>query len=207
MENHGSLYLYLYPPCEPRLPRLASVGSPRTVYLSIGAGSVLHAIRWTISADRDPEQWLQNCRYSKERRDTVTMMTYGFDPYLSSLGQSDITRASAVYAVLGVCWPESWQPAAITSKIRFTFQEYFRRMTRLILNVRSLAVCSTPWCIRVHSSDSDCRPSEERTVHVRITVNDIDVPPTLVSFAVDVASYRTGCHHTGVQESRQQDSY
>ena len=40
--------------------------------------------------------------------------------------------------------------------------------------------------LMMHSLDSDFRLSEEKTV-CPVHLNDIDVPPTLVSFAVDVA--------------------
>ena len=58
------------------------------------------------------------------KTDTVTMMSYGFDPYLSSWSPYH----GAVYAVT-----ESMAKIVASggdfSKIRFTFQEYFRRMT------------------------------------------------------------------------------
>ena len=48
------------------------------------------------------------------------------------------------------------------------------------------AVCSITWCLSAHRWDSDCRPSVEK-IPCPEHFNDIDVPPTLVSFAVDVA--------------------
>ena len=60
----------------------------------------------------------------KGKTDTVTMMAYGFDPYLSSWSPYH----GAVYAVT-----ESMAKIVAAGgdykKIRFTFQEYFRRMT------------------------------------------------------------------------------
>ncbi len=57
------------------------------------------------------------------KTDTVTMMSYGFDPYLSWSPYH-----GAAYAVT-----ESVARIVATGgdykKIRFTFQEYFRRMT------------------------------------------------------------------------------
>ena len=56
--------------------------------------------------------------------DAVSMMSYGFDPYLSSWSPYH----GAIYAVV-----ESVAKIVAAggdySKIRFTFQEYFRRMT------------------------------------------------------------------------------
>ena len=93
----------------------------------------------------------------KGKTDTVTMMSYGFDPYLSSWSPYH----GAVYAVL-----ESVARIVATggdySKIRFTFQEYFRRMTE------DPHRWSQPFAalLGAYSAqlDSDCRPSEERTV-------------------------------------------
>ena len=60
----------------------------------------------------------------KGNTNTVTMMSYGFDPYLSSWSPYH----GAAYAVT-----ESVARIVATGgdyrKIRFTFQEYFRRMT------------------------------------------------------------------------------
>ncbi len=56
--------------------------------------------------------------------DAVSMMSYGFDPYLSSWSPYH----GAIYAVVeSSCEDRSawWR----LRKIRFTFQEYFRRMT------------------------------------------------------------------------------
>ena len=77
----------------------------------------------------------------KGKTDTVTMMSYGFDPYLSSWSPYH----GAVYAVL-----ESVAKIVAAGgdykKIRFTFQEYFRRMTEDPKQMES-AVCSTSWCL------------------------------------------------------------
>ena len=58
------------------------------------------------------------------KTNTVTMMSYGFDPYVSSWSPYH----GAVYAVT-----ESLSRIVAVggdySKVRFTFQEYFRRMT------------------------------------------------------------------------------
>ena len=56
--------------------------------------------------------------------DTVTMMSYGFDPYLSSWSPYH----GAVYAVVSSV-AKIVAAGGDYKKIRFTFQEYFRRMT------------------------------------------------------------------------------
>ena len=75
------------------------------------------------------------------KTDTVTMMSYGFDPYLSSWSPYH----GAAYAVT-----ESVARIVATGgdykKIRFTFQEYFRRMTEDPKRW-SQPFCRTPWCL------------------------------------------------------------
>ncbi len=74
------------------------------------------------------------------KTDTVTMMSYGFDPYLSSWSPYH----GAAYAVT-----ESVARIVATGgdykKIRFTFQEYFRRMTED--PKRWSQPFRTAWCI------------------------------------------------------------
>ena len=90
---------------------------------SIGAGSVLmpYGGKYQLT---ETQAMVAKLPVLKGKTDTVTMMSYGFDPYLSSWSPYH----GAVYAVL-----ESVARIVATggdySKIRFTFQEYFRRMT------------------------------------------------------------------------------
>ncbi len=110
------------------------------------------------------------------------MMSYGFDPYLSSWSPYH----GAVYAVL-----ESVAKIVACggdySKIRFTFQEYFRRMTE------DPHRWSQPFAALVGAYSAQMGfglPSIGGKDSMSGTFNDIDVPPTLVSFAVDIASYQ-----------------
>ena len=69
-------------------------------------------------------------------------------------------------------------------KIRFTFQEYFRRMTE------DPARWSQPFAALLGAYSAQLGfglPSIGGKDSMSGTFNDIDVPPTLVSFAVDVA--------------------
>lgn len=111
--------------------------------------------------------------------DTVTMMSYGFDPYLSDWSPYH----GAVYAVT-----ESVAKIAAAggdcSKIRFTFQEYFRRMTE------DPHRWSQPFAALLGAYNAQLGfglPSIGGKDSMSGTFEDIDVPPTLVSFAVDVA--------------------
>ena len=105
---------------------------------SIGAGSVLmpYGGKYQLT---ETQSMVAKLPVMTGKCDTVTMMSYGFDPYLSSWSPYH----GAVYAVL-----ESISRIVAAGgdyhKIRFTFQEYFRRMTRRTIPLEP-AVCSTPW--------------------------------------------------------------
>ena len=112
--------------------------------------------------------------------DTVTMMSYGFDPYLSIWSPYH----GAIYAVT-----ESVAKIVAAggdySKIRFTFQEYFRRMTE------DPTRWSQPFAALLGAYNAQLGfglPSIGGKDSMSGTFEDIDVPPTLVSFAVDVAT-------------------
>ena len=112
--------------------------------------------------------------------DTVTMMSYGFDPYLSTWSPYH----GAIYAVT-----ESVAKIVAAGgdhkKIRFTFQEYFRRMTE------DPHRWSQPFAALLGAYNAQLGfglPSIGGKDSMSGTFEDIDVPPTLVSFAVDVAA-------------------
>ena len=90
---------------------------------SIGAGSVFmpHGGKYQMT---ETQAMVAKLPVLKGDCDTVTMMSYGFDPYLSTWSPYH----GAIYAVT-----ESVAKIVASggdySKIRFTFQEYFRRMT------------------------------------------------------------------------------
>ena len=116
------------------------------------------------------------------KTNTVTMMSYGFDPYLSSWSPYH----GAAYAVT-----ESVAKIVATGgdykKIRFTFQEYFRRMTE------DPKRWSQPFSALLGAYAAQIGfglPSIGGKDSMSGTFNDIDVPPTLVSFAVDVAKVK-----------------
>ena len=108
-------------------------------------------------------------------------MSYGFDPYLSSWSPYH----GAIYAVTRIRCQVSWPAVVIIKKIRFTFQEYFRTNDG---GSEPDGASLLPHCsvLTVHRLALDFRPSVVKD-SMSGTFNDIDVPPTLVSFAVDVA--------------------
>ena len=145
---------------------------------SIGAGSVLMPYGGKHQLT-ETQAMVAKLPVLKGRTDTVTMMSYGFDPYLSSWSPYH----GAVYAVV-----ESMAKIVASggdaSKIRFTFQEYFRRMTL------EPSRWSQPFAALLGAYDAQIGfglPSIGGKDSMSGTFNDIDVPPTLVSFAVDIA--------------------
>ena len=144
---------------------------------SIGAGSVLmpYGGKYQLT---ETQTMVAKLPMDSGKCDTVTMMAYGFDPYLSGWSPYH----GAIYAVL-----ES--VARITasggdwSKIRFTFQEYFRRMSD------DPKRWSQPAAALLGAYTAQIGlglPSIGGKDSMSGSFDDIDVPPTLVSFAVDV---------------------
>ena len=121
----------------------------------------------------------------KGRTDTVTMMSYGFDPYLSSWSPYH----GSVYAVVSSV-AKIVAAGGDFKKIRFTFQEYFQRMTD------DPSRWGQPFAALLGAYNAQLGfglPSIGGKDSMSGTFNDehhgeINVPPTLVSFAVDVAS-------------------
>ncbi len=111
--------------------------------------------------------------------DTITMMSYGFDPYLSSWSPYH----GAVYAIISSV-AKIVAAGGDYKKIRFTFQEYFRRLGT------DAKRWGEPLTALLGAYDAQMKlglPSIGGKDSMSGTFNDIDVPPTLVSFAVDVA--------------------
>lgn len=146
---------------------------------SIGAGSVFmpHGGKYQMT---ETQAMVAKVPVQTGSTDSVSMMSYGFDPYLSSWSPYH----GAVYAVV-----ESVAKIVAAggdySKIRFTFQEYFRRMTE------DPKRWSQPFAALLGAYDAQLGfglPSIGGKDSMSGTFQDIDVPPTLVSFAVDMAT-------------------
>ena len=146
---------------------------------SIGAGSVL--VPYGGRHQATPVQSMA-AKFPVENgsSDAVSMMAYGFDPYLSSWSPYH----GAIYAVT-----ESIARIVASGgdhrKIRFSFQEYFRRMSE------DPARWSQPVAALLGAYAAQMGfglPSIGGKDSMSGSFNDIDVPPTLVSFAVDTAS-------------------
>ena len=145
---------------------------------SIGAGSVFMPFGGKYQLT-ESQSMVAKLPVAHGKCDTVTMMAYGFDPYLASWSPYH----GAIYAVL-----ESLSRIVTAGgdykKIRFTFQEYFRRMNE------DPKRWSQPFAALLGAYNAQIGfglPSIGGKDSMSGTFNDIDVPPTLVSFAVDVA--------------------
>src|SRR5699024_7686823 len=143
---------------------------------SIGAGSVFmpHGGKYQLT---ETQAMVAKVPVMTGETDSVSMMSYGFDPYLSSWSPYH----GAVYAVT-----ESVAKIVAAGgdyrKIRFTFQEYFRGMTE------DPKRWSQPFAALLGAYAAQIGfglPSIGGKDSMSGTFNEIDVPPTLVSFAVD----------------------
>lgn len=116
----------------------------------------------------------------KGKTDAITMMSYGFDPYLSSWSPYH----GAIYAVIHSVAKIAASGGDV-SKIRFTFQEYFERLGE------KPERWGKPMAALLGAYDAQVGlglPSIGGKDSMSGSFNEIDVPPTLVSFAVDVAN-------------------
>ena len=145
---------------------------------SIGAGSVLmpYGGKYQLT---ETQAMVAKLPVLSGKTDTVTMMSYGFDPYLSSWSPYH----GAAYAVT-----ESVARIVATGgdykNLHFTFQEYFKRMTE------DPTRWSQPLTALLGAFDAQLKfgiASIGGKDSMSGSFNEINVPPTLVSFAVDVA--------------------
>jgi len=146
---------------------------------SIGAGSVL--MPFGGKTQMTPTQsMVAKIPVLNGKTSAVSIMSYGFDPYLSQWSPYH----GAVYAVVSSV-AKIAAAGGDASGIRLTFQEYFKKLgsdpyrwgqpfTALLGAYNAQMGLSLP---AIGGKDS-----------MSGTFNDIDVPPTLVSFAVSVGN-------------------
>ena len=152
---------------------------------SIGAGSVFMPFGGKYQLT-ETQTMVAKLPVLKGKTDTVTMMSYGYDPYLSSWSPYH----GSVYAVLSSV-AKIVASGGDFRKIRFTFQEYFKRMTE------DPTRWGAPFAALLGAYNAQLGfglPSIGGKDSMSGTFNDekhgeINVPPTLVSFAVDVDHY------------------
>ena len=145
---------------------------------SIGAGTVL--MPYGGKYQTTPIQTMAaKLPTEEDTTDAVTMMSYGFDPFISSWSPYH----GAVYAVTDSI-AKIVASGGDMKKIRFTFQEYFKRMTD------DPERWSAPFTALLGAFDAQMQyglPSIGGKDSMSGTFEKTDVPPTLVSFALDTA--------------------
>lgn len=112
-----------------------------------------------------------------ESCDGVTVMSYGFDPYLSSWSPYH----GAMYAVVSSL-SKIVAAGGDFRKVHFTFQEYFRRMTEAYTWGEPFAALLGAYEAQMKLGLASIGGKDSMSG----SFNDINVPPTLVSFAVCV---------------------
>ena len=137
---------------------------------SIGAGSVYmpYGGKYQLT---ETQSMVAKLPVLKGSCDTVTMMSYGFDPYLSSWSPYH----GAIYAVTDSV-AKIVAAGGDFSKIRFTYQEYFRRMTE------DPERWSQPFAALLGAYEAQMGfglPSIGGKDSMSGTFEHIDVPPTL----------------------------
>ena len=145
---------------------------------SIGAGSVYmpYGGKYQLT---ETQAMVAKVPVQNGETQTVTMMSFGFDPEISSWSPYH-----------GAAWAVTSSVAKIAaaggdvSKIHFTFQEYFRKMSG------DPERWSQPFSALLGAYAAQIGlslPSIGGKDSMSGTFEEIDVPPTLVSFAVDTA--------------------
>ena len=112
-----------------------------------------------------------------EESDAVTIMSYGFDPYLSSWSPYH----GAMYAIVSSL-SKIVAAGGDYKKVHFTFQEYFRRMTESSTWGEPLSALLGAYEAQMKLGLASIGGKDSMSG----SFNDINVPPTLVSFAVAI---------------------
>ncbi len=148
---------------------------------SIGAGSVLMPYGGKYQRT-ETQTMVARVPVQNGQTETVTMMSYGFDPYLSKWSPYHGAAYAVTESVARIV-----AAGGDMHRIRFSFQEYFRRMSQ------EPSRWSQPFAALLGAYSAQLGfglPSIGGKDSMSGTFNEIDVPPTLVSFAVDVAKQK-----------------
>ena len=143
---------------------------------SIGAKSVLmpYGGKYQLS---ETQSMVAKLPLLNEESDAVTIMSYGFDPYLSSWSPYH----GAMYAIVGSL-SKIVAAGGDYKKVHFTFQEYFRRMTDSSTWGEPISALLGAYEAQMKLGLASIGGKDSMSG----SFNDINVPPTLVSFAVAV---------------------
>ncbi len=145
---------------------------------SIGAGSVFMPFGGKYQLT-PTQSMVAKLPVLKGKTDTVTMMSYGFNPYLSNWSPYHGAAYAVVESVAKIV-----AAGGDFSKIRFTFQEYFKRMTE---DAKGWGEPMSALLGAYTAQIGFGLPSIGGKDSMSGSFNEIHVPATLVSFAVDVA--------------------
>ncbi len=154
---------------------------------SIGAGTVMMPYGGKFQ-QTEIQTMVAKLPVLEGKCDAVTLMSYGFDPYLSSWSPYH----GAVYAVLSSI-AKIVAAGGDYKKIRFSFQEYFKRMSNVPTR------WGQPFAALLGAYDAQLGfglPSIGGKDSMSGSFKEeggeeVNVPPTLVSFAVNVADSKT----------------
>lgn len=152
---------------------------------SIGAGSVFmpYGGKYQLTGT---QSMVAKLPVAKGHTDAVTMMSYGFDPYLSSWSPYH----GAVYAVVSSV-AKLVAAGGDYRKIRFTFQEYFPRMNGEASRWgQPFAALLGAYSAQLGLGLPSIGGKDSMSGTFDGGNGEINVPPTLVSFAVEVNSSR-----------------
>ena len=146
---------------------------------TIGAGSVV--MPYGGKTQMTPTQSMIGMLPTLEAHcDTVTIMSYGFDPYLSSWSPFH----GAVYAVVDSVAKVAAAGGDV-KRIRLTFQEYFKKLGKDPYRWGQPLTA----LLGAYSAQMGLKlPAIGGKDSMSGTFNDIDVPPTLCSFAVGIGN-------------------
>ncbi|MCR5415916.1 MAG: phosphoribosylformylglycinamidine synthase [Pseudobutyrivibrio sp.] len=145
---------------------------------SIGAGSTLMPFGGKYQLT-ETQTMVAKIPVADGKTNAVSMMAYGFNPYMSSWSPYHGAQNAVLESVARIV-----ATGGDYKKIRFTFQEYFRRMSE------DPKRWSQPFAALLGAYKAQMEfelPSIGGKDSMSGTFNEIDVPPTLVSFAVDIA--------------------
>ncbi|MBP3782457.1 MAG: phosphoribosylformylglycinamidine synthase [Butyrivibrio sp.] len=148
---------------------------------SIGAGTVVmpYGGKYQLS---ETQTMIAKLPVLAGKTDTVTMMSYGFDPFLSSWSPYHGAAYAVTESVARIV-----ASGGSLKNLHFTFQEYFKRMTE------DPTRWSQPFTALLGAFDAQLKfgvASIGGKDSMSGSFNEINVPPTLVSFAVDVATQK-----------------
>ena len=149
---------------------------------SIGAGSVTMPYGGQYQTT-ETQAMIAKLPVQNGHTDCVTMMAYGFDPYLSSWSPYHGASFAVVDSVAKIT-----ASGGDWTKIRMTFQEYFRRMTE------DPHTWGLPFAALLGAYEAQIGfglPSIGGKDSMSGSFGEKNVPPTLVSFAVNVGDRHT----------------